>query len=91
MLFGTAIDDTVVEHAICLDGSKAKRILGFKPTKPRIEVDELKRIVKAFQDDGLWCVRLSQPPLLVGMMITHADIRVGQANTTQMINTVNIS
>ena len=42
------------EHAICLDGSKAKRILGFKPSKPRIEADELRRIVKGFQDDALW-------------------------------------
>nr|XP_019001896.1 uncharacterized protein I203_05606 [Kwoniella mangroviensis CBS 8507]OCF65357.1 hypothetical protein I203_05606 [Kwoniella mangroviensis CBS 8507] len=47
------------EHAfrkmsICLDGSKAKRLLGFKPIHPRVEVSELKEIVKEFQEDRLW-------------------------------------
>ena len=46
--------DIYLELAICLDGSKAKRILGYKPLVPRVEVDELKSIVKGFQDDGLW-------------------------------------
>ncbi|KAK8865698.1 hypothetical protein IAR55_000843 [Kwoniella newhampshirensis] len=40
--------------AICLDGSKAKRILGFKPLFPGVEVDELRRIVHDFQEDRLW-------------------------------------
>jgi len=44
----------MLEHAISLDGSKARKILGFKPTKPKVEVEELKRIVKEFQDDGIW-------------------------------------
>ncbi|ORY20511.1 hypothetical protein BCR39DRAFT_562919 [Naematelia encephala] len=60
-IISTPITPFLDEHAfrkmaICLDGSKAKRVLGFKPTRPRVEVDELKRIVKGFQDDGLWCV-----------------------------------
>ncbi|WWC87977.1 uncharacterized protein L201_002879 [Kwoniella dendrophila CBS 6074] len=47
------------EHAfrkmsICFDGSKAKRILGFKPIHPKVEVDVLKGIVKEFQDNRLW-------------------------------------
>ncbi|WVW80362.1 hypothetical protein I302_102342 [Kwoniella bestiolae CBS 10118] len=47
------------EHAfrkmsICLDGSKAKKILGFKPIHPKVEVGELKEIVKEFQEDRLW-------------------------------------
>ncbi|RXK42562.1 hypothetical protein M231_00116 [Tremella mesenterica] len=55
----TPITPFLDEHAfrklaICLDSSKARRILGFKPIKPRIEVEELKVIVKDFQDDGLW-------------------------------------
>ncbi|WWD18123.1 hypothetical protein CI109_102572 [Kwoniella shandongensis] len=40
--------------AICFDGSKAKKILGFKPAYSKVEVDELKRIVHDFQDDRLW-------------------------------------
>jgi hypothetical protein len=44
----------MIEHAISLDGSKARKILGFKPSKPKVEVEELKRIVKGFQDDGIW-------------------------------------
>jgi hypothetical protein len=42
------------ELAICLDGSKARRVLGFKPVHPSIQVDELQRIVKDFQADGIW-------------------------------------
>ncbi|WWD05520.1 hypothetical protein V865_003598 [Kwoniella europaea PYCC6329] len=47
------------EHAfrkmsICLDGSKAKKLLGFKPIYPKVEVSELKEIVKEFQEDRLW-------------------------------------
>ena len=45
-----------VEHAICLDGSKAKKILGFKAQIPTVEVSELKRIVDDFQKDGIWSV-----------------------------------
>jgi hypothetical protein len=37
-----------------LDGSKAKRILGFKPVKPTVEVEELQEIVRGFQEDGIW-------------------------------------
>jgi hypothetical protein len=44
----------MVEHAISLDGSKARKVLGFRPFKPRVEVEELKRIVKEYQDDGIW-------------------------------------
>jgi hypothetical protein len=44
------------EHAICLDGSKARRVLGFKPAVPTLQVEELKRIVSEFQADGLWSV-----------------------------------
>ncbi|KAK4685535.1 hypothetical protein P7C73_g4613, partial [Tremellales sp. Uapishka_1] len=40
--------------AISLDGSKAKRILGFKATKPEVEVEELRLIVRGFQDNGIW-------------------------------------
>nr|XP_018264932.1 uncharacterized protein I303_03114 [Kwoniella dejecticola CBS 10117]OBR87090.1 hypothetical protein I303_03114 [Kwoniella dejecticola CBS 10117] len=47
------------EHAfrkmsICLDGSKAKRILGFKAIHPKVQVEELREIVKGFQEDRLW-------------------------------------
>ena len=45
-----------IEHAISLDGSKAKKVLGFKPTKPKVEVEELIKIVKEYQDDGIWQV-----------------------------------
>jgi len=44
----------MVELAICLDGSKAKKVLGFKAAVPTVQVEELKRIVKEFQDVGLW-------------------------------------
>jgi hypothetical protein len=44
----------LAEHAVCLDGNKARRILGFKPTRPKLDVDELRGIVKDFQDDGIW-------------------------------------
>ncbi|ORX35462.1 hypothetical protein BD324DRAFT_632946 [Kockovaella imperatae] len=44
------------KHAICLDGSKSRRILGFKPLHPRIEVGELQRIVHGFQEAKLWPV-----------------------------------
>jgi hypothetical protein len=44
----------MVEHAITLDGSKARKVLGFRPSNPRVEVEELKRIVKEYQDDGIW-------------------------------------
>jgi len=44
----------IIEHAISLDGSKARKILGFIPGKPKVEVEELNRIVKEFQDDGIW-------------------------------------
>jgi len=37
-----------------LDGSKAKRILGYKAIVPRVEVSELRKIVNEFQDAGLW-------------------------------------
>ena len=40
--------------AICLDGSRIKRVLGFKPTKPRVEVEELRAIAKGFQEDHIW-------------------------------------
>jgi hypothetical protein len=46
--------DFRLELAICLDGSKARRQLGFKARFPTVEVGELKEIVKGFQDDGLW-------------------------------------
>jgi hypothetical protein len=48
------------ELAISLDGSRARKMLGFKPAHPTIQVDELKAIVQGFQRDGLWCV-LFQP------------------------------
>jgi len=44
----------MVELAICLDGAKAKKVLGYKAAVPAIQVDELKRIVRDFQDAGLW-------------------------------------
>ncbi|WVQ85476.1 hypothetical protein IAT38_007641 [Cryptococcus sp. DSM 104549] len=55
----TPITPFLDEHAfrkmaICFDGSKAKKELGFKPVHPRVEVDELKTIVKGFQEDRLW-------------------------------------
>jgi hypothetical protein len=40
--------------AICLDGSRARLLLGFKPEHPRVEVAELRAIVKGFQEDGIW-------------------------------------
>jgi hypothetical protein len=42
------------EMAICFDGSKARRILGFKPAFPKLEAAELKAIVNDLQADGLW-------------------------------------
>ncbi|WVF70673.1 hypothetical protein IAT40_005466 [Kwoniella sp. CBS 6097] len=49
------------EHAfkkmsVCLDGSKAKRLLGYKPVHPRVEISELREIAREFQRDKLWCV-----------------------------------
>jgi hypothetical protein len=44
----------MTEHAISLDGSKARKVLGFRPSKPRVEVEELKRLVEEYQDDGIW-------------------------------------
>ena len=44
------------EHAISLDGTRARKVLGFKPSKPKVEVEELRLIVKEFQDDGIWQV-----------------------------------
>ena len=46
----------IIEHAISLDGTRARKVLGFKPSRPKVEVEELKRIVKEFQDDGIWYV-----------------------------------
>lgn len=46
----------IIEHAVSLDGTRARRVLGFKPSKPKVEVEELKRIVNEFQDDGIWYV-----------------------------------
>lgn len=46
----------IIEHAISLDGTRARRVLGFRPSRPKVEVEELKRIVKEFQDDGIWYV-----------------------------------
>ncbi|KAL1410887.1 hypothetical protein Q8F55_001830 [Vanrija albida] len=40
--------------AIHLDGSKARRVLGYKPARPRVEVDELKTIAQGFQKDNIW-------------------------------------
>jgi hypothetical protein len=37
-----------------LDASKAKKLLGFEPAFPKIEVEELRRIVEELQNDGLW-------------------------------------
>lgn len=45
---------TAAEMAICLDGSRAKRVLGFKPTKPRVQVEELRAIAQGFQKDHIW-------------------------------------
>ncbi|WVQ97048.1 hypothetical protein IAU59_004158 [Kwoniella sp. CBS 9459] len=47
------------EHAfrkmsVCLDGSKAKKILGYKPVHPKVEVAELREIAREFQQDKLW-------------------------------------
>jgi hypothetical protein len=39
---------------VCLDGSKARKQLGFKPKHPKVEVEELKEIVRGFQEDGFW-------------------------------------
>ncbi|BEI94782.1 uncharacterized protein CcaverHIS019_0703630 [Cutaneotrichosporon cavernicola] len=39
---------------IHLDGSRAKRVLGFKPTKPRVDVNELRKISQGFQKDKIW-------------------------------------
>ena len=46
----------IEEYAISLDGTRARKVLGFKPSKPKVEVEELKRIVNEFQDDGIWQV-----------------------------------
>lgn len=42
------------EMAICLDGSRARKVLGFKPTKPKVEVAELRSIAQGFQKDKIW-------------------------------------
>lgn len=42
------------EMAIHLDGSKARRVLGYKPARPLVQVDELKTIAQGFQKDNIW-------------------------------------
>jgi hypothetical protein len=32
-----------------MDGSKARKILGFAPTHPQITIDEVEKIVKGFR------------------------------------------
>lgn len=49
---GMMADST--ELAISLDGTRSRQMLGFKPVHPKIQVDELKRIVQGFQQDGIW-------------------------------------
>nr|ODN93321.1 hypothetical protein L203_00592 [Cryptococcus depauperatus CBS 7841] len=57
----TPITPFLEEHAFkkrstCLDGSHAEKVLGFIPKYPKVEVNEIKDIVKEFQEDKLWCV-----------------------------------
>jgi hypothetical protein len=40
--------------AISLNGSRAKRVLGFKPARPKVDVDELRAIAQGFQKDHIW-------------------------------------
>nr|XP_019011869.1 uncharacterized protein I206_02704 [Kwoniella pini CBS 10737]OCF50650.1 hypothetical protein I206_02704 [Kwoniella pini CBS 10737] len=47
-------DHAFRKMSICLDGSKAKRILGFKAIHPKVQVQELREIIKGFQEDRLW-------------------------------------
>lgn len=42
--------------SIHLNGSKAKAVLGFRPAYPKVELAELRHIVKVFQADRIWCV-----------------------------------
>lgn len=42
------------EMAICLDDSKARKLLGFKPTKARVTANELRVIAQGFQKDEIW-------------------------------------
>ncbi|WVO13378.1 hypothetical protein L204_100993 [Cryptococcus depauperatus] len=55
----TPITPFLEEHAFkkrstCLDGSHAEKVLGFIPKYPKVEVNEIKDIVKEFQEDKLW-------------------------------------
>ncbi|KAL7423755.1 hypothetical protein Q5752_001338 [Cryptotrichosporon argae] len=55
----TPITPFLDEHAfrktpICLDGARARRLLGFEPAHPGVDVDELRAIAKGFQDDNIW-------------------------------------
>lgn len=66
-----------LEHAICLDGSKAKKMLGFKAQIPTVEVSELKRIVEEFQKDGIWSVPTRPSLVYLGKGLldgTQADL-----------------
>lgn len=42
------------EMSTCLDSTKAKRLLDFKPAYPKVEVGELRKIVTGFQGDEIW-------------------------------------
>lgn len=45
--------ETVAQRAIALDGSKIRRVLGWKPTK-RLEPETVKETVRSFVDAGVW-------------------------------------
>lgn len=62
-----AFADPGLENAISLDGSRARRILGFKARMLHVEVSELRRIVDEFQDDGIWSVSDPRYPLSGGL------------------------
>lgn len=42
------------EMAIALDDSKARRVLGYKPSVPQVTVEELRSIAQGFQADNIW-------------------------------------
>lgn len=58
-IMSTPISPFLDAHAfrkmpICLDGSRARKVLGFTPRKPRVTSEELRTIAEGFQKANIW-------------------------------------
>lgn len=42
------------EMAICLDDSRARKVLGYAPAVPTVSAHELRAIAQGFQNDLIW-------------------------------------